>query len=220
MGFTAWRCQKPGVRRTIALLITLGTLFGLWLLGRASSQPLSINPASAAKLEAAMWRDYYEHRWVSLAWRSFLMARKQFGFSFVDSLQLAWHAAQAARAFSKDTQAEECLPELRKYYKVAKRRFPRIKDVSELADLELRWWKQRREGVNPEVYSWTIAELTARIYGGNVKDYYSASRARVMAMAWRDERRNGGMGDAEWEEVARQLETAWRLLSEARDRFP
>ncbi|MCX7869728.1 MAG: hypothetical protein N2322_07225 [Terrimicrobiaceae bacterium] len=200
-------------RRRAALLACLAAagLAAVWA-ALYSSHPLSIKPAEAARIEAQMWRDYYEGRWWRLAFGSFEMARRQFGFSAMDALRLGWHAARAARKFRHDTHSPESVAELVGYYRVVSGRAPNLRDPARAAELEVKWWRQRREAASPEVYAWTIAELAAAVHGGNASSFYPASLARARAMAWRDARRHGGMGDEEWGEVARQLEEAWRLF--------
>lgn len=181
-----------------------------WLVLQAGD--LRLDPASAAQLEARMWRSYYERRWVRLAWDSWRMAREQFGFSPWDALRLGWHASRAAAAFRLDTHAPDCLPELKAYYGIIQRRALGACDPSRAACLELEWWKQRRQNVPAEDYAWTIARLAAEVHGGPEEAFYPASLARARAMAWRDARRRSKMGEAEWREVARQLEEAWSLF--------
>ena len=56
----------------------------------------AFEPAEIARLETAMWRDYYEKRYGALFYHLYALSRTQFGFSPLDSLRVAWAAAQAA----------------------------------------------------------------------------------------------------------------------------
>jgi len=51
-----------------------------------------------ARLETAMWRDYYEKRYPLLFWHLYQSTRSQFGFSPSQSVRIALSAAQAAKA--------------------------------------------------------------------------------------------------------------------------
>ena len=66
----------------------------------------AFEPAEIARLETAMWRDYYEKRYGALFYHLYALSRTQFGFSPLDSLRVAWAAAQAARAFQPTRSRE------------------------------------------------------------------------------------------------------------------
>jgi hypothetical protein len=57
------------------------------------------DPAGMARLETAMWRDYYERHYPSLFYHLYESSRTQFGFSPLDSVRIALSAAQAAKTF-------------------------------------------------------------------------------------------------------------------------
>lgn len=174
------------------------------------------DPAGMARSEAAMWRAYYEGRWLRLGWQSLLAAREQFGFSLIDSARLAWHAARAARFFRPATNDPRILPELEAYYAViARSAAPRLFDIKEAARLELRWWQERRARPAARPYSETVAELAALLYGVPAGRVAGPAAARTGAMDYRDARRDGRMTEADWEEVRRQLETAYTGLKAA-----
>ena len=63
-------------------------------------------PAEIARLETAMWRDYYEKRYGALFYHLCALSRTQFGFSPFDSLRITWAAAQAASAFQPTRSRE------------------------------------------------------------------------------------------------------------------
>jgi hypothetical protein len=53
------------------------------------------DPAEMARLETAMWRDYYGKRYPALFIHLYESSRTQFGFSPLASLRIALSAAQA-----------------------------------------------------------------------------------------------------------------------------
>jgi hypothetical protein len=49
----------------------------------------AFEPAEMARLETAMWRDYYERRYPALFYHLYALSRTQFGFSPLDSVRIA-----------------------------------------------------------------------------------------------------------------------------------
>ena len=105
-------------RRTVILALALF----LGAIGAYASWPRhadlrGFEPADIARLETAMWRDYYDKRYVALFGHLYEMSRTQFGFSPLDSFWIALAAAQAAKAFqptrsreAADAASRELLP--------------------------------------------------------------------------------------------------------------
>jgi hypothetical protein len=112
-------------RRTVILALALALTSVLGVIGAYASWPRhadlrSFEPAEIGRLETAMWRDYYEKRYVALF--GHLYELTQFGFSPLDSFRIALAAAQAAKAFqptrSRDA-ANAALPPLVTYYRLS-----------------------------------------------------------------------------------------------------
>lgn len=173
------------------------------------------DPQEMGRLESAMWRSYYEGRWVQLAGQTMKGACGQYGLSWWDGCRSSLHAARAARLFRKNTNDQRCLPELERYYGIISEATGKTFDVRAAAALELQWWKQRRRNVGPEEYAGTIARLTSLIYSVSEEKVLAAAKMRTEAMAYRDERRDGKMSEADWQEVARQLILAYASFKEA-----
>jgi hypothetical protein len=51
------------------------------------------------RLEAAMWWDYYEKRYLALFYHLYESSRAQFGFAPLISVRIALSAAQGAKTF-------------------------------------------------------------------------------------------------------------------------
>ncbi|UEM17198.1 hypothetical protein J4G43_024990 [Bradyrhizobium barranii subsp. barranii] len=80
----------------------------------------AFDPAEMARLETAMWRDYYDKRHAALFYHLYESTRTQFGFSPLRSLQIALGAAGAARTFQPTRsrrEADAALPALVGYYR-------------------------------------------------------------------------------------------------------
>ena len=104
----------------IAILVLL-LAFEHW---RARPDMTNFDPAAMGRAEAAMWRDYYEGRWISLWARTMRLAHGQYGFSWWDSARISFHAARAAMHFRRRTDDPRCLPALRAYYDVLRPAMP------------------------------------------------------------------------------------------------
>lgn len=171
-------------------------------------------PTTAGAIEASMWRSYYDGRWPELALQTVSYARSQYGFSAWDSTRLAWHAARAAYFFRHDGADPRSLTELKSYYRIIRRATSEKWSESEAAELELRWWRERREAISPEDYAKTVARLTELIHGLPENAALPASLLRVQAMTYRDLRRNGRMRDTDWSHVAALLGSAYAQWKE------
>ncbi len=150
-----------------------------------------------ARLETAMWRDYYQKHYPELFYHLYEVSRTQFGFAPSDSLRIALSAGLAAKTFQPTRsrhEADAALPSLVKYYRLLLPAAPVAFDVGEAARLELDWWQARREAVGPRAYGVTVAEV-----------------ARAEAMAYRDARGHTMM-DGDWSAVEAQLLRAYQLL--------
>jgi len=133
----------------------------------------AFDPAEMARLETAMWRDYYDKRYGALFYHLYESTRTQFGFSPLQSLHVAFSAAEAARTFQPTRsrrEADAALPALVAYYRNFAPAAPVAFDVEEAARLELDWWQARREAVAPRDYGLTIARVAALTYGRAADD--------------------------------------------------
>jgi hypothetical protein len=179
----------------------------------------AFEPAEIAGLETAMWRDYYDKRDGALFYHLYALSRTQFGFSPLDSLRVAWAAAQAARAFQPTRSREAAnaaLPTLVTYYRLLASAAPGGFDVEAAACLELDWWQARREAVGPEQYGLTVARVAAVTYGKqpDAPSLVISGIGRAEAMAYRDAR-GQAMSDHDWSEIERRLRRAYQSLKAA-----
>ena len=204
-------------RRTVilALALLLGAI-GAYASWPRPADLRGFEPADIARLETAMWRDYYDKRYVALFYHLYASTRTQFGFSPFRSLHIALSAAEAARTFQPTRsrqEADAALPALVAYYRDFAPAAPAVFDVGEVARLELDWWQARREAVSPDDYGLTIARVAALTYGKGLDD--SGLRqfgvARAEAMAFRDAR-GEGITEADWATIETQLVGAYRSL--------
>jgi hypothetical protein len=179
----------------------------------------AFEPPEIARLETAMWRDYYEKRYGALFYHLYALSRTQFGFSPLDSLRIALSAARAAKAFQPTRSREAAntaLPPLVTYYRLLGTAAPGGFDVEAAARLELDWWQARREAVGPDQYGLTVARVAAITYGKQPDEpsLVISGIGRAEAMAYRDAR-GQAMTDQDWSEIECRLRRAYQSLKAA-----
>jgi hypothetical protein len=175
------------------------------------------DPAEMAGRETAMWRHYYEKRYIRLFFDLYETARREQGFSPPDSVRVAVRAAHAAKAFQPSTsrtEAEAAIPDLTAYFRMLARAAPGPVEVEKAARTELAWWRARREGAAPEQYGAVIAQVSTLLYGVDNADIRRAGVIRAQAMEYRDAHA-ADMTEADWSEIGKELEAAYRLLKKA-----
>jgi len=204
-------------RRVILLILVLAVgAAGIYLCWPRKADLRAFDPAEMARLETAMWRDYYERHYPRLFYHLYELSRTQFGFSPLDSFRIALSAAQAAKTFQPTrsrAEADAALPPLVTYYRLLQAAAPAAFDVNETARLELDWWQARREKIGPKDYGRTVAEVAALTFGKSRDDpaMLESGIVRAEAMAYRDARYKS-MTEANWSEIETQLLRAYRLL--------
>jgi len=207
-----------GRKMMLALAIPVAALVGYACWARRADLRI-FDPAEMARLETAMWRDYYEKRYPALFSHLYESSRAQFGFSPLVSLRIALSAAQAARTFQPTrsrAEAEAAIPDLVTYYGLLREAAPVAFDSREIASRELDWWQARRESVGPQNYGVTIGQVAALTYG-KPQDK-PALRAfgieRAEAMAYRDAH-GQAITEADWSTIETRLRDAYRQLKAA-----
>jgi hypothetical protein len=169
-----------------------------------------------ARLETAMWRDYYEQHYSRLFYHLYESSWAQLGFSPLDSVRIALAAAQAAKAFQQThsrAEATAALPHLVVCYGLLRAAAPAALEVAETANLERDWWQPWREQVAAGDYGVTIARVAALTYGtpADREAMLAYGVSRAQAMAYRDARR-AGITDQDWSNIEAQLREAYRQL--------
>jgi len=208
--------SRKTVILTLALVVAASGAYAAW---PRHADLRGFEPAEIARLETAMWRDYYDKRYVALFGHLYELSRTQFGFAPLDSVRIALSAAQAAKAFQPTgsrAAADAALPPLVTYYRLLASAGPGGFDVTEVARLELDWWQARREAVSPEQYGVTVARVAAITYGKPMDDpsLLISGIGRADAMAYRDAL-GQAMTDPDWLEIECRLRRAYSSLKAA-----
>src|SRR5258708_11466446 len=101
-GFQVSRDQRPKVsraRRIAGVVLSVGALAAAYISFPRNADLTAFDADAMARLESSMWRDYYEKRYLALFRDLYDVSRSEYGFSPLDSVQIAIAAAGAAKAF-------------------------------------------------------------------------------------------------------------------------
>ncbi|QOG18909.1 MULTISPECIES: hypothetical protein [Bradyrhizobium] len=204
------------LKRLLVAAVIVSALLAGYVAWPRHADLRAFDPAEMARLETAMWRDYYEERYGALFYHLYESTRTQFGFSPLKGLRIAISAAEAARTFQPTRsrqEADAALPPLIVYYGELSSAAPTAFDVEEAARLELDWWQARREAVDPRDYGLTIARVAELTYG-RIPDsgIWQFGIVRAEAMAYRDAR-GAAITASDWGEIEAQLARAYRSLN-------
>ncbi len=203
-----------GSKYAIALALLLAVL-GIYAATPRNADLRAFDPAEIARLETAMWRDYYAKHYLALFYHLYASSRT-FDFSPLASFRISLAAAQAARAFQPTrsrAEAERAIPFLVAYYGLLQEAAPVAVDPQELASRELDWWQARRESVGPRDYGVTIAQVAALTYGKRQGDpaLLAFGIGRAEAMSYRDAR-GQTITEQDWLKIEAQLRDAYQQL--------
>jgi hypothetical protein len=177
----------------------------------------SFAPDSVGRSEMLMWRHVDERRYFALFRDLYDFARRQYGFSPLDSLRFAVAIAGAARSFQASASpsgTDAALPWLVAYFRILASAAKIPFAVEDAARTELAWWQARHNAVPPEQYGLMIARVASIVYGVDGEDLRRSGVLRAQAMAYRDAHQ-GNMSSDDWRSVAAQLELAYVLLKKS-----
>lgn len=172
-----------------------------------------------ARLEAEMWRSYYDRRPIKLFFRLAEVMRSQYGAPFWRSFAIAYRAGKAAFVFKDGRnrmEYDQALPELERYFTYLNELSKTAFDVPKVARLELEWWIVRREKnrFTPADWERLLAEEAGLLYHLPADRFQTYARFRTQAMLYRDAH-NVKMVDADWQRVRQLLEQSWSAFYQA-----
>lgn len=201
----------------LTLLLIIWVLVDLFIPRKGDFR--HFEPGAVARLDAAMWRSYYEQKPVRLGWQSARLLREQVHAPFWRSFVMSYHAAKAAFVFKDGkTRADynRALPNLEAFYAHISRLSSHPIDVGKAARNELEWWIIRRERDRHPPQEWADlqAKIAADLYQIPMDSCARYSQLRTEAMRYRDQK-GDAMTEADWQWVQQRLEQAWQALSTA-----
>jgi len=176
---------------------------------------------AVARIETAMWRDYYAHRRLRLFSGLAELLRQQYHLRLWTSWAGAYHAARAAVVFQRGHRRqdyEQALPEIRAFYRVIRASSDVPFDVETVSRRELEWWiiHRERERHAPGDLPQAFAALQSAIYGQPAADFTRHAQARADATVICDQgNAAGGEGATDWNRIAQLLDDSWSSLANA-----
>jgi hypothetical protein len=174
---------------------------------------------AVGRLDAAMWRSYYEKKRLRLFWQLAESLREQFHTGYVRSFPSAFRAAKAAFVF-KDGRGRDdyakALPDLERYFESINAIAAEPFDAKSVARNELEWWIVRREPKQFTTADWErlIATVASDIYHVPAERLADYARLRVEAMVLRDAR-GEAITEADWQAITSLLVRSWSSLADA-----
>ncbi len=207
----------------IKLLLPLLAGLAVWVLADwlwpAKADFRRFDAAEVGRLDAAMWRSYYEKKPVKLFFQLARLLRTQFHAPFWRSHALAYRAAKAAFVFKNGktrTDYAQALPDLERFYEGLNRLSQREFDTKFVAQRELAWWVIRRERDRHPPAEWEaiLANEAAELYHLPADRFREHARLRVEAMLFRD-RLDAHITDADWAKIDGLLRESWRAFHAA-----
>lgn len=209
------------MKRTLLALAATAAISAISAFSLRSSPAVDLrrfDPRETARIETALWRDYYGRHRAMLFLRLAALLRSQYGQPFLRSHITAFHAARAAFVFQNGKSRadyDKALPDLRSYYAAI---LPPRPDVDGIARLELEWWILHRQRASspPGSLEAALARLQARIFDVPPAALSEHAALRAEAMLLRDRRAESGSVDAaDWDRIGDLLERSWTSLSRA-----
>ncbi len=171
------------------------------------------------RLDAAMWRAYYQREQLRLFVLLTESHRTQFHASPTRAVVMGYRAAKAAFAFKDGrsrTEYARALPDLEYYFSAVNDIAATPFDARAAARDELEWWIIRREPTLHTKADWEqlIARVASTMYHVPSDRVSRYAKLRVEAMAFRDQR-GAAITDADWAHITALLQEAWTSLGEA-----
>ena len=219
------RGPAPG-RRALMLILAPIIILGSWLaliFATPSYTPHSVDlrrfdADGVARLETAMWRSYYDKQRLRLFLELRELMGVQYRFPRLASFEEAYLATRAAFVFKAGKERpdyQKALPYLERYYEEIARIGNLNFDPKRVAALELEWWivHRQEDRYSFEELATACARMMAEMYGADLGRLMEHGRLRAEAMKIRD--RNavaGGLTDADWQQIERLLQGAYRSL--------
>jgi hypothetical protein len=167
------------------------------------------------KIDAEMWRSYYNRQFLKLFWQLLKLTKNQLGLNWWITLRIAFYAGWAAadyRINRKNVNQDRVRNNLIKFYKVVSGHVIEPFDHVKAGEFELAWWDIHRSSYknNPKLER-SLAEAAAAMY--NISPNKLKEYAHYRAIAMILPRHVGDKkNETDWHEVRALLVKSWRSL--------
>jgi hypothetical protein len=177
------------------------------------------DPVTVGKLDAAMWRSYYEKKPTQLFFQLGSLVHHQFQAPRFRSYMIAYYSAKAAFIFKNGhdrADYEKALPYLVAYYQqlesISKSHF----NFRLMAKTELEWWIIRRESDihTPEDWKILLGQQAEIMYSIPANRFGTYAEQRVQAMLLRDGK-GQTMDEDDWKQIEKRCIDAWTAFHDA-----
>jgi len=202
------------VKRILIFIVAL-LLLGLAL---DLTVPLKKNfkqfdPEVVGKLDADMWRSYYEGKPVRLFFQLSKLMREQFQSPYFRSYLLAYSSAKAAFVFKDGhnrIQYASALPHLSSYFNQLNEMSDTPFNYHRMAQEELEWWIIRREHdqYSPKDWEKILSKEGEIMFHIPADRFIGYARDRVLAMKLRDEK-GQTIEEKDWVAITKLCIQAW-----------
>jgi hypothetical protein len=173
----------------------------------------------AAEIETEMWRSYYNHQFLRLAWQLLIFMRNVFQCGWILAIRLAWHGGMAAMIYRRHKGHENYLRVLKslvKFYKIGSDHALAPFDYHKAAQLELEWWDIHRY---PKKYDKSLEQSIAKAAGvvyackPEVLKKYAVYRAEAAEMLTHEGDQHAVKND--WPQIENILQQTWYSFNQA-----
>jgi len=171
------------------------------------------DPEVVGKLDAEMWRSYYERKPVKLFFQLSKLMREQFHSPYFRSYLLAYYSVKAAFVFKDGRnriQYASSLPYLSLYFAQLKELSDTPFNPHKLAQEELEWWIIRREHqqYSPSDWEKILSKEGEIMFHVPAEKFTGYAKDRVSAMLLRDEK-GQAIDSSDWEAITKLCVQAW-----------
>lgn len=175
---------------------------------------------AVGKLDAEMWRAYYNHQFIRLFLQLVLLVRQQLHLNWFMSLRMAFYSGWAATDYRlrkhTGTNNPRILKNLTKFYALVSRHSGLQFDYVRAAELELQWWEVHRASYkNNPALERSLAEAAAVVYGVDVDSLRDYARYRAQAMILPQHEGDDQPTPTDWPAVRALTVQSWKALHEA-----
>lgn len=201
---------------TILLLLGVITWGLLDLYAPRHTNIRQFNPNEVGRLDAEMWRSYYNRQHLLLFWQLTQLLRNQYHAPFMRSNLIAYRAAKAAFVFKEGHNRQEytkAVPYLIDFYLAIRAMSEEAFDAEEVANLELEWWiiHRQRSDQQPGDLAYALAQTASAIYHVPAEKLLKYAQLRAQAMEMRDAHA-ATLTEKDWIRIEQLLQASWLSL--------
>jgi hypothetical protein len=172
-----------------------------------------------AKLDADMWRSYYNHQFLKMFLQLLQLMRTQLHMNWFLTIRLAHYSGRAAAQYRLKRgheDYEKLLKILIKFYKIISAHSIEPIDYKEAARFELEWWDIHRYPAKYEKgLEQSLAEGMGSIYNVGPDKMKEYAHYRAVAMMIPNHQGDNQPVPPDWAKIEKLLTKAWKSAYQA-----